>query len=568
MLTSLSIENVALIERLRIEFAAGLTVMTGETGAGKSIVIDALGLVLGERADTALIRDGAARAIVEAEIDAASVARLRGRIEALGADWQPVLILRREVTLKGVSRCFLNDTPVSVSILKSIGDAIVDIHGQHEHQSLLRSETHVDILDAFGGLDGAREEFRAAYQQLADAIATLDAAERARDVMEERRAVIEHQRREIQAVNPLVDEDADIERDLRVAEHAEKIATLTHELTALLFDGETNAVDALGRSQRIVSDLAGIDETLAPLKAELAAAMADVEDVVRTVRTYAENVEYNPVRIEGLRHRLMELAAIKRKFRMTLSEILEKRDALAAEFSGLENIDDTIDALEHAVSEQRARSSALGCTLSAARAAAGAKLADAVRQELKELGIKAARFETRLGRKPAGREANWLDDGSARVAAGEQGLDLVEFYLSTNVGEDIKPLVKVVSGGEVSRVMLALKSLFAGKASIPVMVFDEIDVGVSGTIAQKVGAAMRRLARAHQVIAITHLPQIAACGDGHLLVEKRVAGRRTYTDVRALDGEERVREVARLMSGELISGAAIESARELMKTHF
>jgi DNA repair protein RecN (Recombination protein N) len=292
-----------------------------------------------------MVRDGAAKAVVEAEIEATSVERLRARVEDLGADWQPMLILRREVTQKGVSRCYVNDTPVSVTILKGIGDAIVDIHGQHEHQSLLRAETHIDILDLFGGLETAREEFRTAFQQLAIAIAQLDAAEHARDAMEERRAVIEHQLREIQTVNPAADEDADIERDLRVAEHAEKIATLTHELLALLFDGDTNAVDALGRSQRIVSDLSGIDETLAPLKDELAAAMADVEDVVRTVRSYAERVEYNPDRIERLRQRLMEMAALKRKFRMTLSEILDKREALSAELEGLENIDGTIAAL-------------------------------------------------------------------------------------------------------------------------------------------------------------------------------------------------------------------------------
>ncbi|MBL0175286.1 MAG: DNA repair protein RecN [Ignavibacteria bacterium] len=567
MLTSLSIENVALIERLRIDFGGGLTVMTGETGAGKSIVIDALGLVLGERADSAMVRDGAAKAVVEAEIDADSVERLRARVEDLGADWQAMLILRREVTTKGVSRCFVNDTPVSVAILKGIGDAIVDIHGQHEHQSLLRAETHLGILDAFASLDGERDACRASYLLLQDAAARLDAAERARDAQEERRAVIDHQLREMQSVNPAPDEDAEIERELRVAEHAEKIATLTHELLALLYDGDSNAVDALGKSQRIVTELSGIDETLAPLRGELEAAMADVEDVVRTLRSYAERVEYNPDRIEKLRHRLMDLAALKRKFRMSLSEILERRAVLEDERAGLENIDGTIAALERDVAVLRAEASLRARQLSASRAAGGAKLATAVKAQLKDLGIASARFETRLGRKPAAPGALWLEDGDARVAATEEGIDVAEFFLSTNVGEEVKPLVKVVSGGEVSRVMLALKSLFAGKASIPVMVFDEIDVGVSGTIAQKVGAAMRRLSRGHQVIAITHLPQIAACGDGHLLVEKRVAGRRTVTGVRALDADERVREIARLMSGEQISGAALASARELMAIH-
>ncbi len=565
MLTSLMIRNFALIDDLRIEFAAGLTTMTGETGAGKSIVIDALGLALGERADTTMIRDGADKAVIEAEFTCTDAMHVRERVEALGADWQPVLILRREVSTRGTSRCFINDTPVTVGGLKDIGDRLVDIHGQHEHQSLLRAEAHIDILDALGNLGTLTHEYAFRLEGFLAALTELERAQRNRDAIDERRLVIGHQLQELIALDPKPDEDATVEHDLRISEQSERISTLIAQVLDTLYDGEHCVVDALGRTNRVLGELGGIDVSLAPLASEIDAAHADVADVVRTLRAYAERVEYQPERCEDLRHRLAELTAMKRKYRCTMEELVRKRVELAEELASLENIDERIAALEKSVHTARDFASAQAVKLTDARRKAARQLATAVVRELRELGLQNTRFDTVITpHQHAGSDGRYLVVEKKRVAALANGCDDVEFYITTNVGEELKPLARVVSGGEVSRIMLALKSIFAGSSHVPVMVFDEIDTGVSGNIARRVGMAMRRLAAHHQIIAITHLPQIASVGTTHLKVEKRVIDKRTVTNVRQLPLEDREHEIARLLSADTVSDAALRSARELL----
>lgn len=565
MLTSLLIRNFALIEEIRFEIGPGLTVMTGETGAGKSIVIDALGLVLGERADTTMIRQGSDRAVVEAELDATPLAALRPLLEAAGAEWHPVLILRRELSAKGSSRAFVNDTPVQIATLRDIGNRLVDIHGQHEHQSLLRAETHRGVLDSDPEITVALREYRAQYQEFIAVIAELEAARRTRDRIDERRVVAEHQLREIALVNPVEDEDDAIERELKVVEHSERLATASSEIVDLLYDGEHNVVDALGRCEKLLDEIERIDGSVAALKRDVDAASAGLAEIARSMRDYLERIDFTPDRAEQLRHRLAEILALKRKFRLALPELLEKKDALAREIDGLDSIDDRIAELERRGETLRAHCSKAAGLLSQRRASSAATLCKQVVAALKDLGIKNARFETRLEVLPAtSSDGRALQHKGRPVHADEHGWDTVEFHLSTNVGEDVKPLAKVVSGGEVSRIMLALKSMFAGRDGIPIMVFDEIDVGVSGGIARKVGEAMYRLARDHQIIAITHLPQIAGVGAAHLKVEKNVRNGRTSTRVEALDEDGRVREIARLLSGERITDAALQSARELL----
>lgn len=565
MLTSLLIRNFALIEEIRITLGPGLTVMTGETGAGKSIVIDALGLVLGERADTTMIRQGCDKAVAEVELDAERLPLLRDAVEALGAEWQPVLILRREVSAKGNSRAFVNDTPVPVNALRELGDRLVDIHGQHEHQSLLRTETHRTVLDSDPAIAAPLAAYRETYHDFVAALAELEDARRTRDRIEERRVIAEHQLREITVVNPVADEDDAIERELRMVEHSEKLATAASGIVDLLYDGEHNVVDMLGRCEKLLADIARIDAGVEPLAREVDASAAGLAEIARSMRDYLERIEFTPERAEQLRHRLAEITALKRKFRVSLPELLDRKDALARELDGLDTIDDRIETLERRVAALRATVATAAAALSAARRASADVLGAAVITALKGLGIRNARFETRIDALPATRaDVRALDRDGAAVSCDEHGWDMVEFFLSTNVGEEPKPLAKVVSGGEVSRIMLALKSIFAGRDDIPIMVFDEIDVGVSGGIARKVGEAMHRLARTRQIIAITHLPQIAGLGDAHLQVEKHVRNGRTSTRIAALDDDARVSEIARLLSGEKITPAALQSARELM----
>jgi len=567
MLTSLFVKNFALIEEIRIEFTPGLTVMTGETGAGKSIVIDALSLVLGERADTSMIRQGNDKAVVEAEFDAETLDFLRERVESIGAEWQPVLILRREVSSKGVSRAFVNDTPVPVAELREFGNRLVDIHGQHDHQSLLRTETHRTVLDSDVDVRCALDDYRAVHTEFIQAIDELRSMRETRDRIDERRLVAEHQLGEIDTVNPVAEEDDSIEHELRVLEHAEKLATMTNESLELLFDGEHNAVDMLGRCVKLLDDLSRIDAVFSPLRSEVETTAGALSEIARSLRDYLDSIDVTPTRAEQLRHRLAEILALTRRFRLPLPEILEKREKLRDELASLENIDDRIAEAEQRVERLREECSSAAGVLTHARERAGDALATLVVGKLRDLGIGNAMFRIRLHALPANDRDNspYLVEGSDRRGCTDYGWEDVEFFLSTNVGEDPKPLIKVVSGGEVSRIMLALKSIFADRDHIPIMVFDEIDVGVSGHIARKVGHAMRRLADKHQIVTITHLPQIAGIGHTHLLVRKRSSKGRTITDVRRLDYKERIHEIARLLSGDAVTDASVKSAMELLE---
>jgi DNA repair protein RecN (Recombination protein N) len=565
MLTSLVIRNFALIEEIRIDVGPGLTVMTGETGAGKSIVVDALGLVLGERADTTMVRQGCDRAIVEAELDAQALAHLRPLIEALQAEWQSVLILRREISSKGNSRAFVNDTPVPVSALRELGDRLVDIHGQHEHQYLLRPETHRVVLDSDPAVAASLARYQELHGAFLAAVQELEDARRTRDRIDERRVVAEHQLRELKLIDPQAGEDESIERELKVVEHGEKLATAANEIVTLLYDGDQNVVDMLGRGEKLLAEVARIDASVESLRVEVESTSAGLAEIARTMRDYLERIDFAPDRAEQLRHRLAEITGLKRKYRMTLSELLEKQEALAVELAGLDTIDDRIETLERQSETLRAKTGTAAAALSAMRSSSAAVLGKQIVAALKDLGIKNARFETRIDAAPASSaDARYLMREGVPVRCDEFGWDAVEFFMSANLGEDPKPLAKIVSGGEVSRIMLAIKSIFAGRDGIPIMVFDEVDTGVSGGIARKVGDAMRRLARAHQIIAITHLPQIAGVGSAHLRVEKNVRNGRTATQVTALDDDGRVHEIARLLSGEKITDAALQSARELI----
>lgn len=566
MLTSLIIKNFALIDNLQIEFDRGMNVITGETGAGKSIVIDALSLALGERADTSAIREGTEKAIVEAEFDVENLDSLKTLVIGLGADWLPVLILRREISTKGVSRCFINDVPVSVAALKGIGDLLVDIHGQHEHQSLLHRETHIAILDRMANLGSFVDEYRFRYQALKEIQDALRNAITKRDTIEQRKLELDRILHELHAINPQPNEDEAIESELKRAEHAEKIMSVGNELLSILYDGERNTADSLGRAMKLLQELAQIDDTLRTHADELSSAAAIVTETAFTVRSYLETLDVEPERCEELRHRLSELQNLKRRYRMTLDELLESMKQMEDERDSLDNLDEQIDELKSKLEKTRAFVSAQAAKLTQARKKASTQLASAIVAELKELGISHARFETKIEHKPVdgtGDEMFVMYDNEA-VHAGANGADDVEFFLSTNVGEEPKPLAKVASGGEVSRIMLAMKSAFSDSSDIPVLVFDEIDVGVSGNIASKVGQAMHRLAKHHQVIAITHLPQIAGAGDAHFLVSKSVDGQKTRTSIQRLEMEERTREIARLVSGDQITEASILNAIELI----
>jgi DNA repair protein RecN (Recombination protein N) len=565
MLQSLCIKNYALIDELNVEFGRGLNIITGETGAGKSIVIDALSLALGERADSNAVRKGAEKAILEGVFTISRNGRLETLLKQNEIELSDTLILRREVSAKGLSRSFVNDSPVTLTVLKQVGDLLVDLHGQHEHQSLLRTETHIDLLDDFGGLEGLRTEFRHAY---ADAMQQLRAINELRSKeaqLRDRQALYEFQIREIDAVDPHSGEEDQLESELRILENAERLYSATERLHRMLYEGDNAVHDQLVLARNELEDLATIDPAFAESKNEAASATAIVNELAKFVQQYNSRIEFNPERLEEIRDRLGQLALLKKKYGGTLEALLQHRQTIGREYELATNFDGEIAALEQEFENQRTVCSAIAERLSSKRRETARKVNKSIVQALAALGIPNATFETVItARKSDNPRQAVVKLGRDYFEAAARGIDEVEFHVSTNVGEDPKPLVKVASGGEISRIMLALKMILAKTDRLPILVFDEIDVGVSGRIAQAVGRSLKKLSQFHQVIAITHLPQIAGVGDAHYVVEKVESQKRSTTRMRLLDLDERVAEVAKLFSGAEVTSTGIQSARELM----
>ncbi|MCU0452475.1 MAG: DNA repair protein RecN [Bacteroidetes bacterium] len=566
MLRHLSIRNFALIESVDVEFQSGLNIITGETGAGKSILIDAFSLILGGRASSDEVRKGAEKAVVEGVFYVKGHRAVKDLIFTNELEEAEDLILRRELSAKGTSRCFVNDTPVSLAVLKSFGDALVDLHGQHDHQSLLRRETHRELLDDYGRLDGLVSEYRDGHAELVRLAAALRELRSLEARLMRERDLYEFQIKEIDEVGPLAGEEEDLSGELRILENAEKLYDATLRLHQNLYEGDQAVHDLLVTARNQLEDLSEIDPAFNGPRDECSAAAVIVDELTKFIQHYNSRIEFNPERLEYIRERLGRLALLKKKYGGSLEAVIAHRESIGAAYATASNFDAEVRSLEELLEKSRGSASAAAQRLSAKRRELTAKVSRGVLVELSTLGIPSGKFEVQIEplAAPADGDPIFLRLGKERIAAGPHGMDDIEFLLSTNPGEDLKPLAKVASGGEVSRVMLALKTILAKSERLPLLVFDEIDVGISGRIAQAVGKSLRSLAQYHQIIAITHLPQIAGLADLHLSVEKKERKGRTTTTLRALELEERVKEVARLLSGESVTRSGLDSARELM----
>lgn len=568
MLKSLYIKNYALIDRVQVEFESGLNIITGETGAGKSILIDALSLVLGDRANSDVVRNGTEKAIVEGVFAIAENRKVRGVLDRNEFETSDELILRREVSAKGHSRCFVNDTPTTLNALKEIGDFLVDLHGQHEHQSLLRRETHIDLLDDFGGLEGLIAEYRISYDLLTKLFDQLDELRTREGHLKERRDLYDFQIKEIDALGPVAGEQEALESNLKILENAEKLFEATSHLHTVLYEGERSVYDQLVLARNQLEDLAAIDRTFEEAKGECSSAVAIVNELTNFIQRYKSRIEFNPERLEQIRERLGHLSLLKKKYGGSIDAILAHREKIGREFALAENFEQEIKKIEETIEGERKACSATAQRLSTKRCELVGRINKSVVADLAKLGIAHGQFDVRIENHSLGVGTNgarvYVKLGRDALSANHKGIDVVEFHLSTNLGEEPKPLAKIASGGEVSRVMLALKSILAKSERLPLLIFDEIDVGVSGRIAQAVGRSLKNLSQFHQIIAITHLPQIAGLADTHLVVEKAEDGKRTFTRLRKLTIEERVEEVAKLMSGIEVTEAGLEGARELM----
>jgi DNA repair protein RecN (Recombination protein N) len=567
MIKSLFIKNFALIEELSVEFSNGLVIITGETGAGKSIIVGALGLIIGERASTDVIRAGSDKAIVEGVFDISGNKKVRALLKENELDVAGELMVRREISVKGQSRCFVNDTPITIGLQKQIGELLVDLHGQHEHQSLLRRDMHVEMLDEFGGLVGLVEEFHSAYRKLNDASSQLDEMHTREERLREKREFYQFQIQEIDAVAPQTGEEEQLENELKILENAETLYAATGKIYEMLYEGEQSIHDMLVLVRNQLHDLATIDKQFEAGAKESESAVAIISELAKFTQSYNAKIEFNPERLDVIRQRLGRLAQLKRKYGGSLESVIAHRQKIGEEVALAENFDEVIGTLTGEVETARKECATIAQRLTAKRHETAKKIDKGIVSELTRLGIQNATFATQITQiemENGIASTPFIQAGRKRIALNSRGCDDVEFLISTNLGEEVKPLVKVASGGEVSRIMLALKSILAKSDRLPVLIFDEIDVGVSGRVAQAVGLSLKNLSSFHQVIAITHLPQIAGLADTHFAVSKSEDAKRTKTTMRELSLDERVQEIAKLMSGAEVTEAGMMGAKELM----
>jgi DNA repair protein RecN (Recombination protein N) len=537
MIRFLSIQNLAVVDQLELELQPGLTVLTGETGAGKSIILGALGLLVGGRAASDLVRTGEGRARVQATLE-----------DDTGQD----IILRREVTAQGRSRAFVGDTLATASALQEVGRRLVDLHGQHDHQSLLDPTNHLTLLDAYARLDEEIAAVGDAFRQWQATRGRLDQLRRSDRDRDDRMDLLTFQLQEIERTDPAAEEDTTLlATRLRLA-NADRLASLCGHAYAALYERDDSIVAGLGQVWRQIDELAELDTQFAVYADGRAAVESQLEDLAFFLRSYASKIDASPDELETVETRLSELERLKRKYGPTLDEVVAHREEVGHEIAALASSSEQLDALQAEEADRRATFDRVAKTLSRARRETAPRLTIELQRVLSDLAIPRARFEARFASSPLP-ENQWT----------ERGIDALEFFFSANLGETLRPLAKVASGGELSRVMLALKTLATTDRPGKTLVFDEVDAGIGGAVADRVGAMMKQLSQEYQVICVTHSPQIAAYATSHHHVSKVVRHGRTITQIEELAEEGRVTELARLMTGADSAGAKA-GAREML----
>ena len=537
MLRYLRIRNLAVIEQVQVEFEPGLNVLTGETGAGKSVLVEAVGLLLGGRASSDLVRTGADVAQVEAQFQ----------------DGDTEVVLRREVTAQGRSRAFVNGSLVTAGALRDFSDRLVELHGQHEHQILMDPESHLSLLDNYAGLDCERAKVGEAFSKL-QALKTewqalqLDERQKAARI-----DLLTFQRDEIARARIQPGEDEELTATRQVLVNAEKLQRLSGEAYAALYESDGAVLGALTAVWRRVGDLADLDPRVAPYLDTRDGIKSQLEDLAFFLRGYAEDIDASPVRLQEVDDRLVLLDRLKRKYGPTLADVVAHHDRAVQDLAELAGLDARAEAMAGEVTVAGAEYFEKARALSAARRTAADRFASALEGSLSELAMGRTQFAVRFEPPPA------TEDGWTAA-----GLDRAEFLVSPNPGEEMRPLARIASGGELSRVMLALRSLSVTAGTGRALVFDEVDAGIGGRAADDVGRKLQMLGRDAQVLCITHLPQIAACGGTHYRVSKDVREGRTLTAVYRLAQAERPEELARMMAGGTVTESVLASARELL----
>jgi DNA repair protein RecN (Recombination protein N) len=569
MLVSLTIQNIVLIDRLVLELGPGFHAITGETGAGKSMIVDALALALGGRAQPELLRTGTREAEVEAMFEVPPGSRAAARLEAAGIPCSGEIVIRRTLAVEGDrgvrSRAYVNGRLTTAAQLSELAGDLCDIASQHENVQLTDPSTHLAYLDAFGRLDAERTALGERVEALFAVSRELERAREAERGRAEREDFLAFQLKEIDELDPKAGEETELESERSRLKHGERLAEVTRRAAERLYEAEPALCDELGRLAADLESASALDASLAPVAAALESARAELADAARQLGRYAEGIEASPARLAEVEERIFRLKKLLRKHGPTTSELAAARAALAAELETLASSADRIATLEKTRDDELAAVAAAARALSRKRREAADALADAIGRELAQLGMGRARVIVDVA--PVGPRAGDADpelavDGARLTRA---GIDRVEFLVAPNRGEDPKPLRKIASGGELSRSLLALKRVLAEQGSAGLYVFDEVDAGVGGAVAEVIGRAIADIARHRQVLCITHLPQIASLADAHWVVGKSEQKGRTHTHVRRLGDQERVEEIARMIGGVKVGPAARRAAEEMLK---
>ena len=552
MLTELNIKNFAIIDELEVSFTRGLNVITGETGAGKSIIIGAVGLLLGERASSDLIRSSEETAMVEALFDISDKEQLKEKLMSSGFYEGDELVVKRIVARSGKNRVYINGNLATLNMLSALAESLVNISGQHEHQVILNAENHIDILDEFGGLLSLRSEFSNLYDEYQNLKSRLNELESINRESGEREEFLRYQLKEIEDAGITVGEDLSLSREKNILSNAKKLVEYAAESYDALYGKGGSILEELGGTIDNIKEIKKIDPDLKVSEQELDSMFFSLEDIAFTLRDYVKDISFNPDRLEEIEDRLEYLGKLKRKHGSTLEDVLETKKGIEEELKNISSLDEDIKQLSEQIFSKKTLLLERGSLLSQRRHETAVILKEALESEIHALGMANAEFQVTF-------------DESVKNKIGSKGIDEVEFYLSTNVGEELKPLNRIASGGELSRIVLSMKKVLAGTGAVDTIIFDEVDSGIGGAMAGIVGRKLKDVSKRHQVVCITHLPQIACFGDSHYLVSKRISGERTNTHVSVLSESERLGEITRMLGGLKITEKTREHAREMLK---
>ncbi|MEO5721090.1 MAG: DNA repair protein RecN [Chthoniobacterales bacterium] len=550
VLNLLRIKNLALVEELTWELEPGFTAITGETGAGKSIIIGALQLLLGERADKSLIRTGADVCTVEAVFAGPELARLNPALREAGVEeCEGELILKRTLSAGGANRQFINGSPTTLAVLKSLGDDLVDLHGPHDHQSLLSPERQFALLDGFAHAASALAEYQKHYRELQALTAEHVSLSTAESAREQELDLLRHQVAEIQTAQLEAVEEEQLEARYKLASNSKRLIELASGIAGRLAEADDSVLTQLADTQRLLRELEKLDPGMADYAASHETAVVELSEIARALANYVEHLDLDPEQLAALEQRVSLFETLKRKYGGSIAEVIATGERAAARMQKIEGRDAELERLTKAIDAARGEMTRAAAALRKLRRKAAPKLSETVRANLRDLGFRQSEFEAQL---------------TALAEPRPNGTDALELLFSPNPGEPLKPLRAIASSGEISRLMLAIKSSLAAQDAIPLLVFDEIDANVGGEIANAVGAKMRTLAEKHQVLCITHLPQVAACASSHFVVTKEVAEGRTHSELRAVQGKARREEIARMLGGQ--TDSALKHATTLLQT--